>query len=211
MNMQPFHGRPARAKHALLLACCALLLAACDVMTPTAPAAPTTAETTAPTVMPAVEAAATPAPQPEATTPDAAAALDLALPPGWAAAESAVPAVDGRSLTAADANGAFLTVLVLPAEGVSLARYVEDGAALLRQDGLDVARAGVVYDLRDDGVPVGLLEFASTAGETGVQWIVLAPQSDELWTFTLAAPADQMDAAKAGVASWLAALNLPQP
>jgi hypothetical protein len=213
MNTKPFYGRPARAKHAFLLACCTLLLAACDVMTPSAAVTSTVAEmpTALPAASPAVETVDTPTPQPEPAIPAAAAVLELALPDGWAAADAIVPSTGGRSLVASDANGAILTVLALPAGDVSLARYVEDGAALLRQDGLDVARAGVVYDLRDDGVPVGILEFASAAGETGMQWIVLAPQNDELWTVTLAASSDQGDAAKADVAAWLAALALPEP
>ena len=188
-----------------------LWLTACQP-TQSTPSASTTdvapVSTAAPAAADAPILVPTPAPAEENSVPP----MDITLPAGWQVTGAPAASAPGRGVVATGPNGALLTVMTLRQRGLALTSYVEETATLLSRQELIVNRAGVVYDVRADGAPVGVIDYTTGDGSgAAVQWSLLHPSADELWVITLAArPADLASAAQ-DVETWLATLDPAAP
>ena len=205
MNTQSLRPITVTTRRALPALIAVLWLTGCQPTQPTAPTSTpvaTSAATDAPILVP------TAAPAEENSVPP----LEITLPEGWQVTGAPASSAPGRGVVAVGPNGALLTVMTLRQRDLALTSYVEETATLLSQQDLIVNRAGVVYDVRTDGAPVGRIEYATGDGSgAAVQWSLLHPTADELWVITLAAlPADIAQQTR-NLEAWLAEFDPAAP
>lgn len=92
------------------------------------------------------------------------------------------------STTTSQVQASLMAVAMQP-NGMSLLRYVEDtGAALAQQANTTIQKQGVLYDLRTDGRPVGVVHYRMGDGDEGYQALLLNKEATEMLLLTLTAP-----------------------
>lgn len=61
--------------------------------------------------------------------------------------------------TEGDSIRPLMTVVIVPRHDIKLGQYIEELVAEIKSSGADVNRAGLIYDIRTDGTPVGVVAF----------------------------------------------------
>ena len=129
------------------------------------------------------------------------------LAPDWQVApvlppqvSQAVAATGGQLLLAAwqDADRyetaqVRMTVVVLPRRQLSLTGYVKGATTELATEQVNVQQAVITNTLRADGLPVAELMLGS-GEQRGAQLITIDADGENLWLFTLSAPAQDFQA-----------------
>ena len=132
--------------------------------------------------------------------------LQLELPPNWTAMildpdEALVLPETDRNMvmalsaerTVAGTNSAVPTLLAIqyPRHGLSLEDYLIGVEQSLRER-VEIERAGILYDLREDGKPVGIIEYGN--GKVGGYQIVqFDAVAENLILLTFTAPSAEID------------------
>lgn len=88
-----------------------------------------------------------------------------------------------------------LTILTYPRHQLSLEDYVSAASSVLAEHGT-VERAGMLFDIREDSLPAGMIEFRQTTGSGdeigGYQLIRLSPKGEKLIVLTFTGAGAEM-------------------
>jgi hypothetical protein len=93
----------------------------------------------------------------------------------------------------------IMTMSVIPRHKLQLSQYVEEFAAGLGSvSGIEVARAGLIYDVRTDGTPVGIVAYELPPSErepdlTGYHLVQFDAGGENLVTMTWLATSDVIE------------------
>jgi hypothetical protein len=132
--------------------------------------------------------------------------LDLDLPSAWTAklvdpAETtSLPLPDDETVmalsavrSANEANGTQPTLLAMqyPRHELSLEAYIS-GVAEAMGERVEVQRAGIVFDVREDGKPVGVLQYGDET-VSGYQVVQFDDKAESLILLTFTVPTAQLD------------------